>query len=333
MRHLSRMISYAVGREPVARENFSTELLAFAIGEDATPITELLSGKGILLSDPVTATTQTPIPGIGIVDLTLTDSKGSEVWVEVKVWARESGDQLVRYQAGIQGSESKSLVMLSAGQKPSLDIPWFTWHEIAGLVERKEEKATYLWREIATLIREQEYGGAKVMPFNDNELEQLESARSVLQKIDSLFAEISKEVKGQGLSWFNRYSGETPRRKFIGEVFIRMGELLCQFEAVEGSPKGRSDWPAYFLAGIVDGEFVVAVESSGDLRKILGDSFSRLNELGWEDQSWRITMRSREMALKDERTVVDWVLDRLKELDETGAREAIRVACESVKVE
>lgn len=331
MRHLSRMISYAVGQEPVARENFSTELLALAIDEDATPITELLSSRGVRLSRPVSAKTQTPIPGVGIVDLILTDSIGSEVWIEVKVWAPESGDQLARYQAGLAGSGSKTLVMLSAGQKPSLNIPWFTWHELAGLIERQGETTTYLWQEVATFIREQEYGGVKVMPIDQKELDALEAARSVLQKIDSLYAAISKEIEDQGLAWFNRSSGEPTRRKFVGEAFIRIGEVLCQLEAVKGARGNGKDWPAYVLAGIVNGEFVVAVESESDLKQILGDTFSKLKDLGWEDQSWRVTMRGKEVTFADEPTVVAWVIERLKELNDSGAREAIEVACKSAK--
>lgn len=98
--------------------------------------------------------TQEVVPGVGTVDLVLRAAEHAavvlEVWVEAKVWAPESGDQLSRYQGHLAtrgDGVPRTLVVL--GPRPistAAGIPWVSWQDIRDEVSRSPRRQPALAR-------------------------------------------------------------------------------------------------------------------------------------------------------------------------------------------
>lgn len=103
MSALERMYTYAKAVGAGARENFTTEALAAAIRTDPAPFLEFFQGAGLMPIGPIARLeleTQLVLPGTGVLDLVLVAYVAGvrrELWIEVKVLAGESGNQLDAY--------------------------------------------------------------------------------------------------------------------------------------------------------------------------------------------------------------------------------------------
>ncbi|MHB8960534.1 MAG: hypothetical protein ACYDAN_12995 [Candidatus Limnocylindrales bacterium] len=108
---LARLFAYAKSSKSEALDNFTTEALASAIRDDFRPFVPVLVDAGLLRYDEEPRTvgveTQVAVTGAGIVDLDLVlEGEGwlAEVWIEVKVFAGESAEQLlVRNSSASEG--------------------------------------------------------------------------------------------------------------------------------------------------------------------------------------------------------------------------------------
>src|SRR5258708_5676929 len=97
----SNLFTYARSRDVDQLENFTTEAFAASIRVDPKPFADVLVRHGVGVgahpNPAFLVATQEVVPGVGIIDLIVRAIHGSdieaEVWVEVKVWASESGDQ------------------------------------------------------------------------------------------------------------------------------------------------------------------------------------------------------------------------------------------------
>jgi hypothetical protein len=136
-----RLFRYARSTETDQLENFTTEALAAAIREQPTPFLATLAEHGIPAALPsartsVLVTTQEAVAGVGIVDLVVRLFDGTslrqEVWVEVKVWAPESGDQLARYRAHLLSRPDGDRCTLVTLGPRRLDgaVPWIAWQAL-----------------------------------------------------------------------------------------------------------------------------------------------------------------------------------------------------------
>lgn len=96
----NRLFLYAKAAEAEALENFTTEALAACIRDDDAPMARALRSVGVLPTDDVETRvvphTQVAVAGAGVIDLILQTESGDrlgEVWIEVKVYAGQSGSQ------------------------------------------------------------------------------------------------------------------------------------------------------------------------------------------------------------------------------------------------
>ena len=99
----TRLFRYAKGVGADAKENYTTEVLRAAIETDARPLRDALKAGvriDVASTSVVSVETQFAIATAGIVDMVLSFVDADlrrTVWIEVKVDAGESGDQLANY--------------------------------------------------------------------------------------------------------------------------------------------------------------------------------------------------------------------------------------------
>ncbi len=101
----SNLFTYARSNDVRQLENFTTEAFAASTAWYRSPSRASWTHGIAFAARPnqtVLVSTQEVVSGVGIVDLVARAIDGSdieaEVWVEAKVWAAETGDQLSRYQ-------------------------------------------------------------------------------------------------------------------------------------------------------------------------------------------------------------------------------------------
>lgn len=150
MTALSRMFRLAKA-EIDAAENFTTEVLAAAVRENADPLLDALRRRGIRLADEgrVEVWTQVGIAGAGILDLVIrrtTPTETRELWIEVKVTADETGQQLTNYAGAIaqRTSHPTTLVLLSRHEIHGAHV-WVRWQDVWDAVNGRRGP-TELWR-------------------------------------------------------------------------------------------------------------------------------------------------------------------------------------------
>ena len=143
---LGRLYYYARGdgSPQQAKENFTTEALAIAIGDDPSPMLAALRGvvwgaEGSPVApevDGIDAHTQVYVPPDHgyqhsfldlVLDLTASRATVATVWVEVKIDAPESGKQLEKYECHRLRRERTWLLTLS--REPLREwVPCLPWH-------------------------------------------------------------------------------------------------------------------------------------------------------------------------------------------------------------
>lgn len=134
---LYQLLRYARSSKAEAVENFTTEALAAAIRHDATPFVILLREHQLLRRpEPpleVSVETQVHVRDAGFIDLVTEvrgDSWTEELWLEVKVDAPESGQQLTNYERWIGRLETDAQPVLAVLSKMPLaghsDTPWIS---------------------------------------------------------------------------------------------------------------------------------------------------------------------------------------------------------------
>ena len=170
---LGRLYAYSKDTAFDAQENFTTEALAMAIADDPRPMIRALRGldakqvarvgmlERIDLGSTVAlrSSTQVSLPGGGWLDLVLEVlSEGGStigaVWLEVKIGAPESGDQLDSYERHARQAECP-VWLITLAHAPLRDtVPNLTWNELYRAV-RRPQSPRRSWRDFLTFLEEQ----------------------------------------------------------------------------------------------------------------------------------------------------------------------------------
>jgi len=159
-----RLFAYARGGTADALENFTTEALAAAIRADPRPFVDLLDWTGVVRAAPgttATVETQLVVPDCGIIDLAATLATDThllaEIWVEVKAYAGESGDQLDRYRRHIGARPAWDRpILVTLSQFPFARDPavaWIPWQTVWSIVGRTDQPHP-LWLEFRGFLEE-----------------------------------------------------------------------------------------------------------------------------------------------------------------------------------
>ena len=205
-----RLYRYAKAVGAEAKENYTTEALRAAIESDPRPITLALHDLGVIASEPrgpIQAQTQFAVRGTGIIDLQLVFVEGEMrrlVWIEVKVDAEESGDQIANYQrfmATMAEEHRPTLVVL--GPKPLRDgVPWLSWQRLRAAIKRTESTSPY-WTDLITYLGELRMADNYDEAVTPREAQALFPARSLLGKLVRILTPFAAEANGiwRGAGW------------------------------------------------------------------------------------------------------------------------------------
>jgi len=205
---LGRLYLYSKDTPFIAQENFTTEALALAIEQDPTPVLsalhkvaadrrELLPPCPFDLRDVnrLLPRTQQYIPGKGFLDLVLEaigqdGSSMGEVWVEVKIGADETGDQLSAYAEAASLQRNTWLVTLARTIVRD-SVPNLQWLELYRAA-RETRPRHPAWVDLLQFLEEQAVASDALSPVSDSEAGALEPAFGLFQKASATLAAVHR---------------------------------------------------------------------------------------------------------------------------------------------
>jgi len=320
---MASVLSRLYGRK---EENFTTEALAAAIRSDPRPFLKAL-GEHETTSIFVVAT-QVPVQGnhgCGILDLVV--EVGSlenrrRYWFEVKVNAGEHGDQIEKYLGVIDNLPEEGRPRLHIlGPRPLReDVQWISWQSVRHGIESTASVNSY-WTDLKVFLEEIGMADSFSDPFTSVDLVALRPASSLLGKVARLlfpFAVQSRAIWAEA----NWPPTEKKIRTELGKFFGRDGILAMNSHT-------------QYKAGVAAG--VCSDENTGDalLRMWIWLKPSYLNERDrlWTQASrgsldttvwsrvagWELLSASRRLChFKDAEEATSWLLDRLRDLAQSG---------------
>ncbi len=324
-----RLFRYARSTAIDQLENFTTEALAAAIESDPMPLLAVLERQGLVSSAPrglqVVVTTQEVVPRVGVLDLvvrTYVDrAPHREIWVEVKAWAPESGDQLARYRRAItQRSDGDRCILLTLGPRSIGDeeaVPWIPWRAIRD-VARSPEAGT-LWRELAAFLEERGMTDDSSDPITAREAASLLDGHGLFRKAVRVLTEVG-EVGLERWPWWG-----WGNRDQVSQL------VLGQFQRHRRYTMATTARPVYLVIGYTDlyasGEAHLTVWVETDPRKpdLRQRVLAAAKELdpAWAQRidSWQALLRTQRAAtIEGVPATLQWFTARLDELEAVGLR-------------
>jgi hypothetical protein len=148
--------------------------------------------------------TQVALPGGGWLDLVLEilddDHRiTAEVWVEVKIDAPESGQQLDFYQERAHG-RACPVWLVTLARSPLRDaVPNLSWNELYRSARHGQSDHTSWvehgsWRDLGAFLEEQNVAHDALGPISDREAASLEPAYELIQKVSALVIAVHKKL-------------------------------------------------------------------------------------------------------------------------------------------
>lgn len=327
-----RLFTFARTTEQSPIENFTTEALAVCIRTEPTPLIKALERRGVNLPVPrgasIMPTTQVVIPGTGIVDMIVTVVHDSivvaEVWIEAKVWAEQSGDQLARYQTRIAAMSDgipRSLVVIGPRPLAGADvIPWVSWQGLRDEIARSPVTVP-LWQEFSAFLEERKVADVGPDPITAREATSLTEAHSMFKKATFVLGKVNAlgESSFPDWGWAN------------GDQVAQL--VLGQFQRHARYTLPTRSSPIYLVVGYTDlhgtGEAHASVWVESNPRKIdVRAAMHRAADDGGLAPSWTrrldvwqgLAITRRATTLESADDAVEWFTDRLSELAKAGVR-------------
>lgn len=327
MGNLNRLFVYSkTGVD--AKEDFTTEALAIAIRHDPRPFVEAMRAGGLLpdgyLADDVTPFTQSVLPAVGRIDLVIQLARAGVVlehWVEVKVDAPESGNQLDRYRAHlatIPADLRPTLVTLSRRPiRKDGALAWLPWQ-----VVYRAAVATGgpHWSDFAEWLEEIGMASTHETPLTTSEMEALGAAERLYRKLTFVLADVALEARTAYplLSW----PGDP---KAVGVALRGQFEDKGRFTLPIGVTPGRM---GLFLGAWIDegatqvGMWVETNPKYGPQRRRLlqaADEGGLSTEWERRYEDWRALTTVVDLGnATSQSEVVAWYVARLRELSDSG---------------
>lgn len=327
-----RLFRYARSTGTEQLENFTTEALAAAIRVQPGPFVDMLTEHGILPAAPhadtVLVATQEVVPGVGIIDLVvrLFDrlELRHEIWVEAKVWAAESGDQLTRYRSHIQARpDAGRCRLVTLGPRPVSndgEIPWLSWQALRDTITMSKDP-DHLWLELGQFLEETNVADEFTEPITAREAASLLDASTLFRKATRVLAEVSESGLLHHPEW-GWGSKEQVAQLVLGR-FQRQG----QYAIATGSR------PVYLVLGYaahrLSGEAYLTIGVENDPRKAeVRQVVLSMAESGGLDGAWVRRLDTWQALAREQRATtieglaanVDWFERCLAELEAAGVK-------------
>ena len=325
----SRMLSLGSREGSTPIEDFLTEALAAATNRDPRPLIAALRKEGVKLPGEPTAATQVVKESVGRLDLVLSVDGVEVVWVEVKAWSGEHGDQLKRYTAAAATCDPRPLVLMlaTAGAVPSITMPRLTWHQLVHAINSTEAPSD-LWNELRDLVEERGLGGGLTMPLTVEEAQSFQHAQAGIAKVAAFINELEGTLSAQQSSakWF----ANIDRVQFITDQVQKQGRAIYQFDPIERPSNTMDRDPLVFMwVGLEAGRLRVAIEGRAkvNLKTLLQGSFAKLLNLKWKaGRDNFLEVVAPPATLVSEEKAIAWSIARIAEIESTGAYALIKVA-------
>jgi hypothetical protein len=325
----SRMLSLGSREGSTPIEDFLTEALAAATNRDPRPLVAALRKEGVRLSGEPTAATQVVKESVGRLDLVLSVDGVEVVWVEVKAWSGEHGDQLKRYTAAAATCDPRPLVLMlaTAGAVPSITMPRLTWHQLVHAINNTEVPSD-LWIELRDLVEERGLGGGSTMPLTAEEVQSFQHTQAGIAKVAAFINELEGTLSAQksAAHWF----ANIDRVQFITDQVQKQGRAIYQFDPIERPSNTMDRDPLVFMwAGVEGGRLRVAIEGRAkvNLKTLLQGSFSKLLNLKWKTgRDNFLEVVAPPAALASEDAAIAWSIARIAEIESTGAYALMKAA-------
>jgi hypothetical protein len=325
----SRMLSLGSREGSTPIEDFLTEALAAATNRDPRPLVAALRKSGIKLPGEPTAATQVVKESVGRLDLVLSVDGVEVVWVEVKAWSGEHGDQLRRYTAAAAKRDPQPIVLMlaTAGAVPSITMPRLTWHKLVEAINDCE-KPSDLWIELQDLIEERGFGGGLTMPLTADEAQSFQYTQTGIAKVAAFINELEGTMST--LQSHAKWIANIDRMQFITDQVQRHGRAIYQFDPIARPSNSIDRDPLVFMWVGVDGRRLrLAIEGRAkvNLKTLLQGSFGKLQTLHWKSvQENILQVIAPPSALTSEEKAIAWSIARIAEIESTGAYSRIRSA-------
>ena len=326
----SRLFTYARSMKADQIENFTTEALAAVIRADHRPFTSTMIRRGLLAplsrSTQALSDTQVVIPGVGIVDLITRLVEGTaisnEVWVEAKVWAAETGNQLTRYQQHLATlGDGVHRILVTLGPKPLSSgdaIPWVAWQEIRDEVSRISD-VNPLWLDFSAFLEERNVADVSSDPITAREVSSMSEAYRFFRKAIRVLSDVNDLGGARFPTWGWVSKDQMPQL------------VLGQFQRHARFTFSTTSKPVYLIVGFTDllnsGEAQVTVWVENDPKRVdVRTSMIQAAEAGGLDEAWvrrvdtwqGIGRTQRAATLDGAPSMTRWFEDRLDELAAAG---------------
>jgi hypothetical protein len=328
---LERLFAYARTQDSDPRENFTTEALAGAIRSDPRPLLYALARKGLFDPDDVVQChpfTQVSFAGAGTIDLLVQLEMGTgahEVWIEAKVDAPESGQQLRNYRTFIDSHRElpRHLVVLAKDVLPST-VPHtpLRWREISQAA-RELARDNLLWSDLRAYLEAIGMTDRSTYPVSLREAASLDDAFGMLQKALAVIKAVNERLPGLGYpDWLH-----TSQAGRTGWITTKVHDQFTRFGRMMIYDKGELRGKVFYGFQPQDGEAYATIWIEVDPRRTAErEAVQKLARAGlnasWEqplDHRWQLVIRrERAIAFGSEREAVDWFLGRFDELREAG---------------
>ncbi len=323
-------------RRTRALENFTTEALAGALRSDPRPMLEVLAEHALCerpLPTVISVATQVVVPGNEkrhldlVLGLRAGDGSTAHVWIEAKVHAPVSGDQLRVYAGASRALRAndgspRHVVWLGPDSPPSrvsrhLDGV-LRWQELADAATRV--RAGWLWRDLNTFLKEHGMTEDRAYPISAREATILEDARRMFLKAEVVLSAVN--------SWARKTITEWPEGHWWKDGQVR-GAVLGQLAAsAELALFDGSDHPIYVRYGFAADRG----EASLFVRVVLkhpGDQAVKARALaavapqlpGWErpdDPKIVLETSTRAVTVARQEDAEDWFKQRFQQLRTAG---------------
>ena len=339
---LGRLFTYSKDALITAQENFTTEALRMAIEDDQEPMVEALysldpmwAGKLRLRHSHLRPSSQVPLPR-GWLDLAIEvrgdeGSLRAEVWVEVKIGAKESKDQLAYYwqQALLR---PRPIWLLSLGPEPlRSDVQNLTWNDLYlrarhGRRDHRSWRQHRKWEDLGKFLEEQKVANDALSPLSDAEAGSLEPAYQLIAKVIEVVKGVNAKVPSifsPELSAKVKWGSEGALLNYVGINFRTRGEM------------GGLTGPLWYGLISDEGTAFWMVEVDPTRQNASRDEVNRVREavdaaassLGapWTPAgsgTSMISARTRAAGVPTREAAVMWLVDRLRDLAPTRIVEA-----------
>lgn len=333
---MSRLYTYSKDSAFDAQENFTIEALAMAIEDDPRPMVDALNrlnlqeaarvGLTVREGRTIRPSTQVMLEGGGRLDLVLEVRESRRiigaVWVEVKIEAPESGNQLDVYKRCVAKTNYGVWLITLAPRTLRDDVDNLNWNELYKSV-RHPLNPKPSWRDFLAFLEEQNVSNDALGPISDAEAASLGPAHQLAQKVSEVVKVIHRDLPdlfgreiGAKLVWKGK-GGEL--LNYVGANFRSNGELWGTGNALRYGLTAQ-DGTAYWT---------VAVQPDSRHKKAV-DKARKMAEEGRFGVEWErppngpiLVARTRAAAIDSHEAAVAWLKSRLIELAESRVLEPL----------